>query len=82
MPRKVGNRAAHPTLSDAGLIVDVEPWEAEWCLEVIEALYDHVFVVPARNKERLERLEQALNGGAHDDVALEGSNEAGEGRSV
>ena len=34
VPRKVGNRAAHPTLSDAGLIVDVEPWEAEWCLEV------------------------------------------------
>ena len=64
VPRTVGNRAAHPTLSDAGAIVDVEPWEAEWCLEVIEALYDYVFVVPARNRERLERLERAREGGA------------------
>ena len=57
IPRKVGNKAAHPTLSDGGLIVEVEPWEAEWCLEIIEALYDHVFVLPAKNRERLERLE-------------------------
>ena len=57
-PRKIGNRAAHPTLSDVGVIVDVEPWEAEWCLEVIEALYDHIFVIPARNEERLERLQR------------------------
>ena len=58
VPRKVGNKAAHPSLSDASLIVDVEPWEAEWCLEIIEALYDHVFVLPSKNRERLERLEQ------------------------
>ena len=64
VPRKIGNRAAHPTLSDAGMIVDVEPWEAEWCLEVIEALYDHIFVIPARNRERLERLGRALKSGA------------------
>ena len=55
-PRKIGNKAAHPTLSDAGMLVDVEPWEAEWCLEVIEVLYDHLFVIPARNDERLKRL--------------------------
>ena len=66
VPRKVGNRAVHPTLSDAGLIVDVEPWEAEWCLEVIEALYDHIFVLPARNQERLERLDLALESSAGD----------------
>ena len=56
VPRKIGNNAAHPNLSSVGEIVDVEPWEAEWCLEVIEALYDHLFVVPARNAERLARL--------------------------
>lgn len=64
VPRKVGNRAAHPTLSDAGLIVDVEPWEAEWSLEVIEALYDHLFVVPARNSDRLKRLDRVLRDSA------------------
>ena len=66
VPRTVGNRAAHPTLSDGGMIVDVEPWEAEWCLEVIEALYDHVFVIPARNEERLNRLNRALNDSSDD----------------
>ena len=55
--RKIGNKAAHPMFSNnTGVIVDVEPWEAEWCLEVIETLYDHLFVVPARNEERLKRL--------------------------
>ena len=59
VPRQLGNIAAHP-LNDpqTGSIVDVEPWEAEWCLEVIEALYDHYFVIPARNAERLSRLQQ------------------------
>ena len=58
VPRKVGNKAAHPALTYAGVIVDVEPWEAEWCLEIVEALFDHVFVLPAKNRERLERLGQ------------------------
>ena len=58
VPRQVGNDAAHPTLSEAGMITDIEPWEAEWCLEIIEALYDQLFVLPARNQERLERLGQ------------------------
>ena len=59
IPRQVGNDAAHPNENPVtGLIVDVEPWEAEWCLEVIEALYDHYFVAPAKNIERRTRLEQ------------------------
>ena len=58
IPRRIGNRAAHPSFVDATRISDVEPWEAEWCLEVIEALYEYLFVVPARNRERLERLER------------------------
>ena len=57
VPRKVGNRAAHPKLSKVGKIVPVEPWEAEWCLEVIEALFDYVFVLPAKTQERLARLK-------------------------
>lgn len=58
VPRQIGNLAAHPELDTAGIIVEIEPWEAEWCLEVIEALYDHLFVAPARNAERLNRLKQ------------------------
>ena len=58
VPRKVGNQAAHPTSDNIGEIVDVQPWEATWCLEIIEALYDYLFVLPANNQERLERLEK------------------------
>ena len=64
VPRKVGNEALHPTLSAAGVITDIEPWEAEWCLEIIEALYDQLFVLPARTQERLERLGQQQPGGS------------------
>ena len=59
VPRRIGNVATHPMMSlSTGVIADVEPWEAEWCLEVIESLYDHYFVTPARNAERLARLKQ------------------------
>ena len=59
VPRKMGNVAAHPMKEqDTGAIVNIEPWEAAWCLEVIEALYDYYFVMPSRNAERLQRLTQ------------------------
>ena len=54
--RRAGNAAAHPLENDAGLVVPVEPWQAEWCLEVIEELFDFYFVTPARNAERLKRF--------------------------
>ena len=54
--REIGNDAAHPNLNKGGMIVDVEPWEAEWCLEVIEALFYHYFVAPVEHTQRLERL--------------------------
>lgn len=56
--RKVGNAAAHPMHNNAGVITPVDEWEAEWCLEVLEALFDHYFVAPARNQERLNRLSR------------------------
>jgi hypothetical protein len=39
--RNIGNFAAHPIKSKAsGEIIDVEPGEAEWNLDVLEALFD------------------------------------------
>ena len=59
--RKFGNFAAHPTTEVITLqIIDVEPEEAEWCLEIIEALFDHYYVTPARAHERLDQLNQKL----------------------
>ena len=43
--RNIGNFAAHPIKNtNTGEIVDVEPGEAEWLLEVLEALLDFAFV--------------------------------------
>ncbi len=56
--RNIGNFAAHPTKSDkSGEILDVEPGEAEWNLDVLEALFDFYFVQPAE----LEKKKAALN---------------------
>ncbi len=56
--RNIGNFAAHPMKSQrTGEIVEVEPGEAEWNLETLEALFDFYFVQPAR----LQLKRQALN---------------------
>lgn len=57
----VGNFAAHPLKdTNTGEIIDVEPGEAEWLLEVIEALFDFTFVQPRKLKDRRNRLNQKL----------------------
>lgn len=56
--RVVGNLAAHPMKDEnTGFIVDVEPEESEWLLEVIETLCDFSYVQP----RRLETRKKALN---------------------
>ena len=56
--RNIGNFAAHPMKStNTGEIVDVEPGEAEWNLEVLEGLFDFYFVQPAL----LQKKKAALN---------------------
>lgn len=49
MIRQLGNFAAHPIKStNTGEVVDVEPGEAEALLDVLEQLFDHYFVRPAK----------------------------------
>jgi hypothetical protein len=46
--RNFGNFSAHPIDDKTTLqIIDVEPHEAEWCLELIEELFEHFYVGPA-----------------------------------
>lgn len=60
--RQIGNFAAHPTKSRAtGEIVDVEPHEAEWCIDVLEGLFDHYFVAPAAAKAKRDALTVKLS---------------------
>jgi Domain of unknown function (DUF4145) len=59
--RNVGNFAAHPSKDQhTGEVVDVEPGEAEWLLDVLEELFDFYFVRPEVLRKKREALNQKL----------------------
>ncbi|SEA39845.1 protein of unknown function [Thiothrix caldifontis] len=59
--RQIGNFAAHPIkYENSGEIVEVESGEAEWLLEVLESLFDFVFVQPTKLAQRRITLNQKL----------------------
>jgi Domain of unknown function (DUF4145) len=59
--RNIGNFAAHPIKSQStGEIVDVEPHEAEWNLDVLEELFDFFFVQPAKAAAKKAALDKKL----------------------
>jgi len=60
--RNVGNFAAHPLKdTQTGTVIEVEPGEAEWLLDVLEALFDFVFVQPTRLAKRKFQLNAKLS---------------------
>ena len=59
--RQFGNFSAHPITDITSLqIIDVEPEEAEWCLEIIEGLFDHYYVKPADSRSKRAALNKKL----------------------
>ena len=59
--RNVGNFAAHPSKDvQTGQVVDVEPGEAEWLLDVLDALFDFAYVQPKQLDERRHALDAKL----------------------
>jgi len=59
--RNIGNFATHPIKgTSSGEIVEVEPGEAEWNLDVLEALFDFYFVQPARTQAKRDALNKKL----------------------
>jgi len=59
--RHIGNLAAHPEKeTETGRIVSVEPGEAEWLIEVIEALFDFTFIQPKKLEQRRNELNAKL----------------------
>ncbi len=59
--RNIGNFAAHPMKStNTTVVLDVEPGEAEWCLDVLEDLFEFYFVRPARLRKKKEALNEKL----------------------
>lgn len=60
--RNIGNFAAHPVKSNStGEIVEVEFGEAEWLLDVLEALFDFYFVQPENLRLKREELNKKLS---------------------
>ena len=59
--RNFGNFSAHPLTDITSLqIVDVEPQEAEWCLDILEECFDHFYTKPALAKARKSALNAKL----------------------
>jgi len=59
--RNIGNFAAHPTKSEtSGEIIEVEPGEAEWNLEVLDMLFDFYYVQPTKAREKKKALDEKL----------------------
>jgi hypothetical protein len=59
--RVMGNFAAHTTKStNTGAVVEVEPGEAEFLLNVLEGLFDFYFVQPKRAEEQRAAINAKL----------------------
>ena len=60
--RNFGNFSAHPITDVISLqIIDVEPEEAEWCLQIVERLFVHYYVRPAEDQRMLDDLNEKLS---------------------
>lgn len=59
--RNFGNFSAHPLTDVTSLqVIDVEPHEAEWCLDILDELFEHFYVRPAQAKARKAALNAKL----------------------
>lgn len=59
--RNIGNFAAHPIKSEhSGEIVAVEPEEAAWNLDVLELLFEYLYVRPAEARKKKDALNAKL----------------------
>lgn len=60
--RNFGNFSAHPiTDQTTSQIIDVEDHEAEYCLDILDALFDHYYVRPEEAKRRRAALDAKLS---------------------
>ncbi|WP_316164744.1 MULTISPECIES: DUF4145 domain-containing protein [unclassified Bradyrhizobium] len=59
--RHFGNFAAHKITDKTTLqVIDVEPHEAEYCLDILDALFDHYYTRPATALRQRQLLDLKL----------------------
>jgi hypothetical protein len=69
--RNFGNFSAHEVSDRATAeILDVQPGEAEWCLEILEDLIEHYFVRPEFEKAKVDRLNEKLRGAGKPEIKI------------
>jgi hypothetical protein len=69
--RNVGNFAAHPMKNTStGAIIDVEPGEAEWTLDLLDRLFDELIVGPAVSASRKSALNAKLRAAGKPEITL------------
>ncbi|MBR1297422.1 DUF4145 domain-containing protein [Bradyrhizobium sp. AUGA SZCCT0042] len=62
--RNFGNFSAHPIDDKTTLqVIDVEPEEADWCLEIIEDMFEHFYVGPEAARVKKAALDAKLVAG-------------------
>jgi hypothetical protein len=67
--RNFGNFSAHEMENRATAeILDVQPGEAEWCLEIIEDLIEHYYVRPAAEQAKIDKLNEKLRGAGKPEI--------------
>ena len=70
--RNIGNFAAHPTKSTrSGEVMEVEPGEAEWNLDVVEGLIDFYFVRPAESVRKRMALNEKLKEAGKPELSID-----------
>jgi hypothetical protein len=68
--RNIGNFAAHEMKDKlSGEILDVEPGEADWTLDVAAAMLDFYFVEPAKAVKRRTELNEKLKAAGKPEIA-------------
>lgn len=59
--RQFGNFSAHEKKRLRTLqIINVEPGEAELCVEIVEGLFEHYYVRPVVETEKLDKVNEKL----------------------
>jgi hypothetical protein len=59
--RGFGNFSAHPIVNKATAeITDVQPGEAEWCIQIIQELLDHYYTRPAEEQAKIDQINEKL----------------------
>jgi hypothetical protein len=59
--RNFGNFSAHPVTDQTTLqVISVDPGEAEWCLDIIDEMFDHYYMRPAEAVARKAALDAKL----------------------